>query len=236
MFQTFLVITVYALSSCALFQKEDYSDVMYDYLKPTEGRAESLSSHQIKKVLSKETAMAGGNYQLSITPIPNRLVKAYYQEMTFKNGLNEREQEKLWKDLTREYLDNKTCLHFEYQVVHHQKVKNLDAWKVSIKDHAGQDYPVTWKKKPIFSRPAAAKLKRDGKVLDQWIYEGTGCADTNIPLEKEFGVKVTPSYVQWPFPSSKDFWWEFDHIVKTKDGIEEKVEKKKRTYQKYRGY
>jgi hypothetical protein len=237
MFRAILVIVVLISSSCSLLRgKQDYSEVMYSYLVPTEGRDEQLSSQDIKKVITQQGSMAGGNYQLKLTPVPQRLVKAYYKEMSFRNGLNEREKENLWNKLNTEYLNNKTCVHFEYQVTKHKKVKDLESWKLTIKDHDGQTYPISWKDKPLFSMPALTKIRRSGNMLEQWLFEGTGCADTTVPLDKEFAVNVKPAYVQWPFPSSKDFWWEFDRVVKKEDGEEEVVKKKKRSFQKYRGY
>lgn len=230
------ILTTLSLTSCAFFQKkENYDEIMQDYLRPTEGRNEELSSKQIKKVLMKEDSMAGGNYQIKLFPITDRMVKAYYKELAFKNGFNEREKERLWKELSEEYLNDKTCLHFEYEVVKFKKVKDLKSWNLEFLDFNKQNYPITWKDKPLFSMPAMTKIRRSGNLVEQWLYEGTGCTDTIIPLEKEFGVKITPAYVQWPFPSSKEFWWEFDR-KENNYGKEEVIKKKKRSFQNYRGW
>ena len=133
-------------------------------------------------------------------------------------------------------MTNKTCVHFEYQVIKHKKVKELNSWKLSFKDREGQTYPITWKDKPLFSMPALTKIQRSGNSLEQWLYEGTGCTDADLPLENEFAVNVKPAFVQWPFPKMKDVWWEFDRIQQTSDGKEEVIKKKKRSFQKYRGW
>lgn len=237
MIRLILVMTLFVTSSCALFRKhQDYAEIMQTYLAPTEGRDEKLTSEEIKKVLTKDESMAGGNYKFKITPISDRLVKAYYKEMSFKNGLTAKEQEDLWKKMKERYMTNKTCLHFEYEVIKHQKAKELNSWKLQFKDRAGQLYPVTWNERPLFSMPAKTKIQRSGNLLEQWIYEGTGCTDTDLPLEEEFAVHLKPAFVQWPFSSSKTIWWEFDRTVKGEEGEEKVIKKKKRTYQRYRGW
>jgi hypothetical protein len=76
---------------------------------------------------------------------------------------------------------------------------------------------------------------RSGDRLEQWLGDGVACTYAKPQLNKGFGLKIKPNFVQFPFDSTAKLFWEFPEI-KIVDGEEVKVEKKKRSYKSYRGW
>jgi hypothetical protein len=236
-----LIILLLSFSSCSYFaptapKKTD--DITYFYLtgkkRPNE-ISNTPATKDIRKNLEENMTMAGGNYEVSILPLSRPYLRAQWQERIQERGLNKVDQERMWNEFEKEYLQAKTCFELNYSVLRWEKVSNLKDWKLEMIDHHKTSHPMNWKKTDLKKMPARTKVQRSGDNLDKWLNDGHACVDTKVPLDKGFSVKVTPSFVQFPFDSSSTLHWRFATYVQ-KDGKEIKVQKKQESFQGYRGW
>lgn len=219
-------------SGCALFSSSG-PDRTYTYL--TGKGLKNPSSMEVMDALTRDSSMSGGNYQIKAYPYTYTLIEAMVREAAEQRGLNPEQQKSLKENLTKKFLAQKTCFHFNYQVLRFNKSSQLKNWKLAILDKKDQEYPTDWNGDDL--KVSAVKTKKvvAGDRLDQWLGEGTACTSATPALKSGFGIKVTPDFVQFPFDKSAKIYWEFPEI-RIVDGEEEVVEDKKKSYRSYRGW
>lgn len=229
---TLLLSSVVLISSCAFFSPAP-EDQTYRYLTG-EGLSEAKPK-EFEKALSRERNMAGGNYLVKAYPFTEAYLVAKAREQANLRGLNAIEEQKVLDALREKYTADKTCFHFNYEVLLHDKSSRLEHWKLNLIDDKDQEYPLEWNSDDLKRSPIMTRKIRSGDKLEQWLGDGVACTYAKPSLNKGFGLKITPNFVQFPFDKTAKLFWEFPEI-KIVEGKEVKVEKKKRSYKSYRGW
>lgn len=219
-------------SSCAFFSPAP-EDQTFRYL--TGQGLKSPTPKEFEKALSREREMAGGNYFVKAYPFTEAYLKAKAREQAEIRGLNALQEQKVLDNMREKFTKDKTCFHFNYEVLLHQASSRLEHWKLNLIDETDQEYPLEWKKEDLNRSPVLTRKIRSGDRLEQWLGDGVACTYARPKLNKGFGLKIRPNYVQFPFDKTAELFWEFPEI-KVVDGKEVKVEKKKRSYKSYRGW
>lgn len=229
----FLGLTLPLLSNCALFSSKD-TDLTYKYLKG-EG-VESAKPAEFEKVLSREMYMAGGNYHIVAFPYTNSYIRALANEQAQLKGLSKAEKKQILDHLSKKFTERNTCFNFKYSVLRFNQVAQLKDWKITLLDKLGQEYPLKWKNGDLEKSPIMTQVQQSGDRLEKWLGDGVACTEAKPVLNSGFGLKVRPMYVQFPFDSYGDLYWDFPEI-KMVDGEEVEVFKgKKKNYKSYRGW
>lgn len=226
------LIIIPLVTSCALFSPKE-EDHTFHYLKgdvPPE-----TTPSEFEKVLARSTSMAGGNYQISAFPYTEGLVKALAKDHANTHGLTESDYDKLKSYLNEQLIEAKTCVHFQYEVLLHEKASKLNDWQLFLVDKNNQEYPLQWNEADLERPPVLTRVTRSGDYLEKWLGEGTACTDAKIDFISGTAVKAQPAYVQFPFDASTKIYWEYPEF-KVIDGKEIKIEDRKRNYKSYRAW
>jgi len=229
-----LAFTGVLLSSCAFFRPKG-EDRTYFYLTGKDITSES-TSEQVVNVIGRSMTMAGGNYEVQAYPITRSLLQVEARELARSRGLTEEQVEKVTLTHEQEFLAQKTCFNISFAVVNFEQTSELEDWKIHFIDAGQDEYPMLWRSEDLKRRSVRTKIQRQEGNLDRWLGHGIVCTDSPFPLEKGFGLKITPKYVQWPFPASQKLRWEFDYLEINDLGEEVEVKKLKQDYQPYRGW
>lgn len=228
-----LLLALPLLSGCAFFSSKD-SDLTYKYLKG-EG-VETAKPSEFEKVLSREMYMAGGNYHIVAFPYTSSYVKSLALEQASLKGLSAEETKKIQEFLEDKFTSERTCFNFRYSVLRFNQVAQLKDWRITLLDKKGDEYPLKWKKVDLEKSPVMTRVRQSGDHLEKWLGDGVACTEAQPILNSGFGLKVRPQYVQFPFDSYGDLYWEFPEI-KMVDGQEVEVQTgKKRNFKTYRGW
>ncbi|PIP93380.1 MAG: hypothetical protein COW00_06650 [Bdellovibrio sp. CG12_big_fil_rev_8_21_14_0_65_39_13] len=222
------------LSSCAFFSPKD-EDRTYYYLTGKDITPET-TSEQVVNVIGRSMTMAGGNYEVQAYPITRSLLEVQARELAKSRGLSEEQVKKVNLTHEQEFLAQKNCFNVSFAVVNFEQASQLEDWKIHFIDAGLDEYPMLWRDEDLKRRSVRTKLQRQEGNLDRWLGHGIVCTDSPFPLEKGFGLKITPKYVQWPFPASQKLLWEFDYVDTNEQGEEVLVKKVKQDYQPYRGW
>lgn len=225
-------ISATLFSSCAFFAPAE-TDLTYKYLKG-EG-VEEAKPQEFEKVLSREMYMAGGNYHIVAFPYTNSYVESLAREQAHLKGFSPSERDRILHHLKEAFTERRTCFNFKYGVLRFNQVAKLKDWRVTLLDKDGQEFPLKWKEKDLEKAPVMTRVNRSGDNLEKWLGDGVACTDAQPRLNKGFGLKVRPQYVQFPFDSYADLYWDFPEI-KIVNGEEVEVKKKARNYKGYRGW
>lgn len=189
----------------------------------------SVSPAEVEKVLSREIYMAGGNYHISAFPYTHSYIEALSNEQARLKGLNSKEKEKFSRHLNQSLVKNKLCFNFKYSVLRFNQVSRLKSWKIFFFDNAGNEYPLSWKQDSMEKAPIVTFVQQSGDKLEKWLGDGVACTTANITLSSGFSLKVIPQYVQFPFDSYAQLYWDYS------EG-EQAPGKKQRGFKSYRGY
>jgi len=229
----FIIFTILPLlSSCALFSPNE-PDETYRYL--TGQGLENPKTVDIKNALMRDLSMAGGNYSLKAYPYTRTLVEAMSREKADLLGLPPKHIERYAKQMEKDFIDDKVCFYFEYEVLRFEKASRLENFKLALLDKEDQSYPLQFIEEDLGKQPGLSKVLRSGDRLPKWFGSGIACTKANPSLNKGFGLKVEPTFVQFPFDKMASMYWEFPEI-KIVDGKEVKIHKKKKNYKSYRGW
>ncbi len=224
-----------ALLGCAYFQADDpQQSHIYGAITGKTLKAQT-TSEEIKKILTKEESMAGGNYQIKVFPITRPYLQTFAREIADQRGLSSLQRELQWKGLQEQFLENKVCFGFGYSVVRFPQASQLKNWKLKLVDNQEARYPLTWKSKELEREAVQSRISRGSLDLEQWFHSGVGCTEGPFDLSQGFGVEVNVAYVQFPFSPRSTYYWEFDSF-KTIEGQEVVHKVKKRHHQKYRAW
>ncbi|GEM_PF-2071829 len=221
-----------SLTSCAFFSPNP-EDNTYQYL--TGEGVESASPDQFEKALTRATDMAGGNYTVSAYPYTESYLKSLSNHQAHIRGFNPIEAQKYLESLQVKFNKGRTCFNFRYEVLRFNQSSELKNWQIILLDKTGLEYPLTWDKEDLKKAPVMTRVLRSGDNLEQWLGDGVACTTAEPQLNSGFGLKVKPSYVQFPFDATAKIYWEFPEI-KIVDGKEVKVEGKKKSFKPYRGW
>ncbi|GAB4020580.1 MAG: hypothetical protein Fur0010_23200 [Bdellovibrio sp.] len=222
------------INSCAYFAPAP-QDRTYFYLTGKDVKPETTSDEIIKNI-GRGISMAGGNYKVEAYPVTRELLLAQTRELARQRGFTQEEIDKINLTHEQEYLLQKTCFNFSYAVTNVEQTAYPQDWKIHFIDHGNDEYPMLWTEADLKKLPVKTKLMRQEGNLDRWLHQGILCTDQNFDLSKGFGLRITPKFVQWPFPASEKLLWEFDYIVVNEQGEEEMVKTQKQNYQPYRGW
>lgn len=222
------------LSSCAFFRPKG-EDRTYYYLTGKDINPET-TSEQVVKVLGRGMTMAGGNYDVQIYPITRQLLEVEARELARSRGLTDEQIEKVNLTHEQEFLVQKNCFNVSFAVINFEQASELNDWKLHFIDAGLDEYPMLWRQEDLKRRSVRTKIQRQEGNLDRWLGHGIACTDNHFPLEKGFGLRITPKFVQWPFPASQKLLWEFDYLETNEQGEEVLVKKVKQDYQPYRGW
>ncbi|MEC7277730.1 MAG: hypothetical protein VXV96_15520 [Bdellovibrionota bacterium] len=220
------------LSGCALFSpnKDDHTYLYLNDMAPA-----STSSDQYKSALSRDLSMAGGFYEVSAFPVVVGYVKAQAREQSSLRGLSQKQHQQILSKLKEEFIDDKLCFTVSYQALRFDKVSHLKNWKVFFQNPKGESIPLSWHKEDLNKEPIKGKVMKSGDNLDSWSGSGTACTTLKTELSNGFALKVMPDYVQFPFDSTAEVYWEFPEMVE-KEGKKVWKEEKKKSFKGYRGW
>lgn len=221
-------------TSCALFRPTPV-DRTYVFISGR-GIKSDTTSEEIINHIGRSMNMSGGNYTVKAYPITRELLKAQTLELARQRGLSDEEIQKIELNHEQEFLLRKTCFNVSYAALNHVANANLIDWKIHFIDANNDEYPMLWRAEDLKRMPVVTKVQRQEGNLDQYLNQGIICTDNQFNLEKGFGLKVTPKFVQWPFPATENLLWEFDYIEVNDKGEEVEVKKTKQNYQPYRGW
>ncbi|MCF8059050.1 MAG: hypothetical protein K9K67_07125 [Bacteriovoracaceae bacterium] len=229
---TLKIFLLFSLVSCAFFTRNP-KDRTFEFL--TGKGVEAASPEQFEKALARTTYMAGGNYQISAFPYTESYLKSLAKNHTHTRGLTPIESQKYLKSLQEKFSEGKTCFKFRYEVLRFNQSAELKNWQIILLDKTNQEFPLTWRNGDLEKAPVMTRVLRSGDNLEQWLGDGVACTNAEPHLNSGFGLKVKPSYVQFPFDSTAEIYWEFPEI-KIVNGKEVQVEKKKKAFKSYRGW
>jgi hypothetical protein len=166
--------------------------------------------------LKRDKPLAGGNYQLEITPRSNYLNNV--QKVLDQN--------------------DKTCFDVKIVVREHKVACDLAKWKLKFSPSSNLDVEtdyeeVTWDKvKDITEKEISGPW---GK-RSEWTQEARACIPRSYAIENGFKLAIFPNFIAWPFPEREVIDWRFDRYV-LKEGKVELIEKgKPSNYKAYRGW
>lgn len=168
---------------------------------------DEASADEIRANLTRIGFMAGGQYEFQVTPITRPLILAEVRQLAALRGLSAEEQKTIETTKLDELYNNKTCVDFKISVVKFNQVSGLNQWKIEVVNEKGTTYPLRWSKKSLGRKPLATYINGLYGKEGKWLNEGRGCADVSLNLAGGVIFKVTPSYVQWPFPNSTSLSW-----------------------------
>jgi hypothetical protein len=227
------LIACLILSSCAFFSNKKGPDLTYAAISG-DGIG-NQSALELTLILKRSISMAGGNYSVSAHPITHTLLKARANEIAIARGFTPEQEKQLLDHDTAEYLDGKICFDFTYLATRFPQVAQLSDWKISLQDNQKEDYPLTWRADDLAHPAIVSKKTTSEGVMDEWLGHGIACARSYVDISQQFGLVVTPKFVQWPFATSETILWEFDHYIE-KDGEKVLQKKTNQNFQPYRGW
>lgn len=235
----YLLPLLVLLSSCTFFKKhETHQEKVYPLLTSDNLKQAGFPAYDTKKikmVLKREGTLGGGTYEINAFPITKTYLQALTNELSNERGLNKRQSLKIKKEYYNKYVKNKICFSFTYAATRFEKVKYLKAWDLEL-DYDKVNKKLKFTKADLRKEPVQSQRRIGNDVLEQWNNTAIACTKSYISLNKEFHLKVTPSFVQFPFDSDVVLKWEFDHFVVNEKGEQVKVESSNSSYQPYRGW
>ncbi|MCR9205458.1 MAG: hypothetical protein NXH75_12825, partial [Halobacteriovoraceae bacterium] len=169
-------------------------------------------------------------------PYTSSYVRSIANQQAQLRGLSQSEKNQILAHLEKKFTERATCFNFKYSVLRFNQVAQLKDWKITLLDKLGNEYPLKWRNGDLEKSPIMTEVQQSGDLLEKWLGDGVACTDAKPVLNSGFGLKVRPQYVQFPFDSYGDLYWDFPEI-KVVDGEEVEVFKgKKKNYKSYRGW
>ncbi len=199
------ILLIVIITSCSLFQSSNNSNIT-PYLTG-KNLDQNTSLEEIKANLTKIGYLAGGQYEVEVIPITLPSMTAEALELQKLRGLTNAEYSQILNIQKNKYINNKVCIQLNFNIIKFEQVSHLKDWKAEIIDSFGNKYLITWMPEDLRKMPIATLFNGlYGKEM-KWYNNATGCVNLAINLDKGFKVKLTPSFVQWPFSSSTILTW-----------------------------
>lgn len=170
-------------------------------------------AQEFEEALSREVYLAGGNYHIVAFPYTEAYLKAMVMELTEEKALSKKESSKILNRLKNNFVVNKTCFKFRYSVLRFNEVGQLKDWQVTLFNIKGLKAELTWQSQPKRDPSFADSKNYDplNELHDKWLGDGIACLSRKLNLTESFGLKVKPQYVQFPFDSHGDLYWELEN-------------------------
>ena len=225
------ILIISFLSSCSFFQSKKPDDTFL-YLRGEK----KADAETYEKKLTRSTTMGGGFYSIAARPITSSYLKAVNQKLADRRGLTNDEKQYAQTKANENFLHNKTCFHFEYEVVRFEEASQLKNWKIFYVDKNGGDILLTWKESDLNTPAVRSKSYRAGERHNTWLGKGSACASFTTDFKSGFALKVKPDFVQFPFSSETLITWDFPEKVIDYQGKEVWTEDRRKTHKGYRGW
>lgn len=227
-----MLVAILTLTSCSLFQakKVDLSDSYVTGL----GLATDIAAEQIKKNLTRTKSMGGGNYIITTYPYTPALIQALARETARIRGLTTDQQEKLQRELERQWAVDKTCFQIEIQIKRfHDQVSQLKEWNLSASTGNEMKMELAWRAQDL-ERPIIVSEFSDFQGQQPLhLLNGVACSAMAINLVDGVTLHFTPQYINFPFPKTEQITYSFDNY-KMQAGelikVKEAQEKKRKSY------
>lgn len=182
---------------------------------------EKSSSSELRDALTQIGYMAGGQYEVQLTPITTPLIVAESNELAAARGFTPEQLQTVISHEQESYQGRNFCIDFQVSIVRFKEVIELSSWRMEVIDEQGTSYPLNWVG-GLKGSPIETLFNGLYGPEKKWFNQGRACANNVFSdLSKGFHIKLTPSYVQWPFPASSQLAWGMDQND---------------NYQGYRGY
>jgi len=192
------------LCSCSFLRPTSNSLELAKYFNNNLG---NISSDEIRGRLTRIGYMAGGQYEFQVIPITLSMLEAEANELKVQRGLTDYEVQKIISTRKQELIDNKICVEMNLSIVKFSSVTTFSKWNVEIIDSLGGKYPITWKLEDLTKSPISTLFNGLYGIEQKWFNNATGCVRVSLPVEKGFKIKLSPTFVQWPFPDSTILTW-----------------------------
>lgn len=220
-FIAILLLTIFA-QSCAFLPTASIEQA--EYL--TRGVQSSSSADEIRTSLQKSDKTGGGFINAQVLPYSEAYLSARRETRVSTRGLSPQAQAKMKTEDFDLYLREKNCFQVEAQVIRHQESMELSQWEAFFVDEQNVSHPLVWQS---FGAVIQGRFASSHGELPQWVVSGIACTQDQHQLELGFSIRLTPSFVPWPFPKTMVFQWVF--------GVTEQERKeKRRSFKRYRGY
>lgn len=226
-----IIIAALLLSSCALFQsqKKNTSPTLV-----TGGGAETkMSSDEIAHHLTRETSMGGGIYEIKAMPLTEPYLTQRWNELANARAFGEKDFKRAKQWHVDRFLGNRTCIDMHYNVTRFEQSKYLDQWKLII-EVDGDNIEMEWLPESQHGEAFVSEVLTPTHPDKRWHNRGIACAPVNLPIYRGFSLQVKTVYVPWPFSEEANLEWVFEALNPEDEAAVE--ERKKKNFQKYRGW
>lgn len=225
------ILSLSILTSCSLFQTREQNDSPALVTGGTE--VNSMTSDELAFHLTRTTTMGGGIYEVSLMPLTTPYLEKHWQEFQSTRALKGEDEKQARKWHVTRFISNKTCVDFHYNVTRFEQMKQLDQWQLTL-EVDGDHFPLEWMSESMQSQPFVSEIQTATSPMKRWHNSGVACAPVELPISRGFSIKVQATYVPWPFSSDTSLDWVFKAIRPEDEAAVE--ERRKKNYQKYRGY
>lgn len=219
---TVLIAMTALLSSCGIFQVETLERPEF----VMQGYKGDATAEQIRLSLTKSQNTGGGFLSAQVLPLTDAYLSAQRSTRASSRGLSPEAIAQMKTQDFERYLRDKNCFQIDAQIVRHQEAMDLSQWEIYLVDQEKISHALEWQS---FSQTIEGRFASAQGELAKWAVGGIACSQDDHDLQNGFSLRVTPSFVPWPFPKTMVFEWIF-----TKSSQERK--EKRRSYRRYRGY
>lgn len=226
-----LLLPLLLLSSCAFFQPKKV------YNSPTlvtgGEKEKSMTSDEIAQHLTREETMGGGIYNIKAMPLTRPYLEKHWNELKIARAIKKEDQTKAKAWHLDRFINQRTCIDFHYSIIRFDQMKELNQWKLML-EVDGDNIELEWMPESLSGQPFASEEQTATHPIKRWHNSGIACAPVELSIWRGFSLKVAAAYVPWPFSSSVELNWVFEAMNPEDEAAVE--ERKKKNYQKYRGW
>jgi len=115
-----------------------------------------------------------------------------------------------------------TCFLILLKVKSDEKYASFNEWtgKVILKN---TEYPLLWTEEALKTPPQKKTASTYFGKTNHYMNQGIACVNMGLALEDEITLKLSPSFIQWPFDETLKLSWDFKSLTKkTPPKIKEK--------------
>ncbi len=231
----FIPLTLLSASGCAFFSNTPEFDnkKLVEYIQGSGFNRTQLSD--IERNLTRKANMAGDIYRIRVYPYTFPLIEALVDDQAAALSLTKSQRSELAKNLQEKYLNQKTCLQFDYQVSRIAKVSQLKDWKLQIIDQYENSYDTQWTQDSLAAIPTKS-FDYIGSVREpMWIGNGVACTHQKVDLSKDFDTKVMAQFAPFPFSKEETLSWQYP-VYEEVNGEKVEVKEKNKDFKGYRGW
>lgn len=203
----FVTVSPFFLKACSSADKFQHYDAL-KYL--TAKTSDRYPAQEFEEALSREVYLAGGNYHIVAFPYTHAYLTSLVEEQAKLKGLSSIEKKETLKRLTENYITKKTCFKFRYAVLRFNEVGQLKDWQVTYFNNQSINEALTWESNPKRDPSFADSNNPLDDLHEKWLGDGIACTSKSLDLTQSFGLKVRPQYVQFPFDSYGDLFWDLN--------------------------